>query len=121
MITFEGSDDLTGRTVIISDDEILSGRSLVLAAETAVERGTGEIHAFVTDGILSGQGVRRIAENCITKLYITDTVEFDRKAAGEAAGKPLKKIETLAVSSVFAEAIIRIHEGRSLSSLFLGK
>ena len=119
--TVEGPDDLTGRTVIMNDDETLSGKSLVLCAEIVVERGAENVYAFVTHGILSGNAVKRIEDSCLTKLFVTDTVEFDMDAAEKVVNGPLKKIETLSVARVFAEAIKRIHEGRSLSSLFLGK
>jgi len=117
----EGIEDLTGRTVIINDDEILSGKSLVLCADTAAERGAEEIYAFITHGILSKQAVKRIEESSLTKLFVTDTVELDLQAAEKVVGGPLTKIETLSVAGVFAEAIQRTHEGQSLSSLFLGK
>lgn len=119
--TVEGVDDLTGRTVIINDDETLSGKSLVMCAEIVVERGAEDVYAFVTHGILSGNAVKRIEDSPFTKLFVTDTVEFDTDAAEKVVTGPLKKIETLSVARVFAEAIKRIHEGRSLSSLFLGK
>ena len=119
--TVEGVDHLEGRTVVINDDEVLSGKSLALCAKTVVDRGAEEVYAFVTHGILSGNSARRIEDSDITKLYVTDTVEFDTEAAEEVVGGPLSKIETLSVARVFAEAIKRIHEGRSLSSLFLGK
>ncbi len=117
--TVEGLDDLTGRTVLMSDDEILSGRSLILCAETVVARGAKDIYAFITHPILSGEAVRLIEESPITKLFITDTVEFNREEAEEVNGGPVKKIEILSVAHIFAEAIKRINEGRSLSSLYL--
>ncbi len=119
--TVEGVDDLTGRTVIINDDETLSGKSLVMCAEIVAERGAKDVYAFVTHGILSGNSVKRIENSCMTKLFVTDTVEFNTDAAEKVVNGPLKKIETLSVARVFAEAINRIHKGRSLSSLFLGK
>ncbi len=119
--TVEGIDDLSGRTVIMNDDETLSGKSLIMCAEIAMERGAKEIYAFVTHGILSGNAVRRIEESPITKLYVTDTVEFNSAAAEKVTGGPVTKIETLSVARIFAEAVKRIHEGKSLSSLFLGK
>lgn len=117
--TVEGVDDLTGRTVIMCDDEILSGKSLVLSARTAAARGATEIYAFVTHGVMSGQAVKIIEESPLTRLYITDTIEFDQEAAEAINGEPLKKIRSISVAPVFAEAIQRTHTGQSLSSLFL--
>lgn len=119
--TVEGIDDLTGRTVIMNDDETLSGKSLVMSAEIAVERGAEDVYAFVTHGILSSNAVLRIEDSPLSKLYVTDTVEFDTEAAEKVIGGPVTKIETLSVARIFAEAIKRTHEGKSLSSLFLGK
>jgi len=119
--TVEGVDDLTGRTVIMNDDETLSGKSLVMCAQIAKERGAEDVYAFVTHGILSGNAVRIIEESPLTKLYVTDTVEFNNEAAEKKIGGPVTKIETLSVARIFAEAIKRTHEGKSLSSLFLGK
>jgi ribose-phosphate pyrophosphokinase len=106
-------------SVVMSDDETVSGKSLILCAETAKERGADDIYAFVTHAVLSGSAARSIQESPITKLFITDTVEFNRELAQEVAGCTLDKIETLSVAGVFAEAIQRIHDGKSLSSLFL--
>jgi ribose-phosphate pyrophosphokinase len=117
--TVEGVDDLSDRTVIMCDDEILSGKSLVLSARTAAARGASEIYAFVTHGVLSGQAVKLIEESPLTRLYITDTIEFDPEAAEGVAGMPVVKIQTVSVAPVFAAAIERIHTGQSLSSLFL--
>lgn len=119
--TVEGVDDLTGRTVIMNDDETLSGKSLVQCAELAMERGAKDVYAFVTHGILSGNAVKRIEDSPMTKLFVTDTVEFNTAEAEKEVGGPLRKIETLSVARIFAEAVKRIHEGKSLSSLFLGK
>lgn len=119
--TVEGVDDLTGRTVIMNDDETLSGKSLVQCAELAMERGAQDVYAFVTHGILSGNAVKRIEESPLTRLFVTDTVEFNAAEAEKVVGGPLTKIETLSVARIFAEAVKRIHEGKSLSSLFLGK
>ncbi|RKZ09984.1 ribose-phosphate pyrophosphokinase [Candidatus Fermentibacteria bacterium] len=119
--TVEGIDDLTGRTVIMNDDETLSGKSLVMSAEIALERGAEKVYAFVTHGILSCSAVLRIEDSPLSKLYVTDTVEFDTEAAQKVIGGPVTKIETLSVARIFAEAIKRTHEGKSLSSLFLGK
>jgi len=117
--TVEGVDDLSDRTVVMCDDEILSGKSLVLSARTAAARGAKEIYAFVTHGVLSGQAVKLIEESPLTRLYITDTIEFDAEAAEKVAGAPVDKIESVSVAPVFAAAMERIHTGQSLSSLFL--
>jgi ribose-phosphate pyrophosphokinase len=117
--TVEGLDDLSDRTVLMADDEILSGKSLILCAETVESRGAEDIFAFITHPILSGDAVKRIQNSPITKLFITDTVEFDREKAEQVNGGPVDKIEVLSVAHVFAEAIKRINEGRSLSSLYL--
>ncbi|NOQ23582.1 MAG: ribose-phosphate diphosphokinase [Candidatus Aegiribacteria sp.] len=119
--TVEGVDDLTGRTVIMNDDETLSGKSLAMCAEIARDRGAEDVYAFVTHGILSCSAARRIEDSHLTKLYVTDTVEFDTEAAEKVIGGPVTKIETLSVARIFAEAIKRTHDGKSLSSLFLGK
>jgi ribose-phosphate pyrophosphokinase len=117
--TVEGIDDLSDKTVIMSDDEAVSGKSLILCAETAVGKGAKDIYAFVTHAVLSGEAVKRIENSPLTRLFITDTVEFELEQAEKVAGCPITKIETLSVAAVFAEAIQRTHEGRSLSSLFL--
>jgi ribose-phosphate pyrophosphokinase len=117
--TVEGLDDLSDRTVLIGDDEVLSGKSLILCAETAADRGAKEIYAFITHPILSGEAVKWIEKSPITKLFITDTVEFNIEAAEKVNGGPVRKIEILSVASIFAEAVKRINEGRSLSSLYL--
>jgi ribose-phosphate pyrophosphokinase len=115
----EGIEDLSGRTVIILDDEILSGGSLIQCADTVRAAGAEDVFAFITHAVLSGKAVERIENSSISKLFVTDTVEFDPKKVEMESGLQVKKIETISVARVFAEAIKRIHEGHSLSSLFL--
>ncbi|MCD6588974.1 MAG: ribose-phosphate pyrophosphokinase, partial [Candidatus Fermentibacteraceae bacterium] len=90
--TVEGLDDLSDRTVIMADDEVLSGKSLILCAETVASRGAESIYAFITHPILSGDAVKRLQNSPITRLFITDTVEFDRKKAEQVNGGPVDKI-----------------------------
>ena len=115
----EGIEDLTDRIVVMSDDEILSGRSLIQCAQTAFNAGARDIYAFITHGVLSGKAIERIEQSYLTKLFITDTIEFDHEEASDITGIDITKIETISVAGIFAEAIKRIHEGQSLSSLFI--
>ena len=115
----EGIDDLSGRTVIMLDDEVLSGGSIIQCADAVKNAGAESIFVFITHAVLSGKAVERIENSCIDRLYVTDTVEFDPKRVEVETGLRVTRIETVTVAPIFAEAIRRTHEGLSLSSLFL--
>ena len=105
--------DVTGKTAIILDDMIDTAGTLTQAANALKAHGAKTIYACATHGVLSGPAIERINDSVIEKIVITDTIPL-----GEKAGKT-SKIKVLSVANLLAEAIRRIHEDESVSSLFV--
>ena len=104
--------DVKGRICLIIDDICDTAGTLVKAAETLVDQGATEVHAYITHGVLSGPAVARIENSVMKSLIITDSIE-----ASEAA-KASPSIRVVPTAPIFAQAILNIANGRSVSSLF---
>jgi ribose-phosphate pyrophosphokinase len=105
--------DVNGKTCIMIDDMIDTGGSIVQGAEKLIQRGAKEVMACCTHAILSGSAIERITNSPLTSLVVTDTIPL-------APEKQVPKIKVLSVASLLADAILRIHEGNSVSELFSG-
>jgi len=104
--------EVEGKTVIMLDDMVDTAGSLCGAAKALVELGGAkEIYACATHGVLSGPAIDRISESPIQELVLLDTIPY-------ISNKKCSKIKYLSVDSLFAEAIARIYEEVSISSLF---
>jgi len=103
--------DVDGKDVIIRDDMVDTAGTLTEAALALKEKGAKRIIAVCTHAVFSGEALKRIEDSPIEKLFISDSVFHNVEDL-------ISKIEVLSVSEIFAEAIIRIHEERSLTSLF---
>ncbi len=105
--------DVSGKTVILLDDMVDTAGSLCGAAKALMELGGAkEIYACASHGGLSGPAIERIEESYIKELLLLDTIPYPQD-------KPkCDKIRYLSVASFFAEAIERIYEEVSISSLF---
>lgn len=104
--------EVAGKNVIIVDDLIATGSSLIEAVGALKKAGAKTIYAAIAHGILSGPAIGRI-DQCdgLEKLLISDSVP-------QAAEKNNPKIQVLSVASLLAEAIKRIHNEESVSCLF---
>lgn len=105
--------DVKDKTAIILDDMIDTAGTLTQAAKALKEHGAKTIYACATHGVLSGPAIDRINDSDIETVLITDTVPLGEKAQRTA------KIAVLGVAELLAEAIRRIHEDESVSSLFV--
>jgi len=105
--------EVKGKTAIILDDMIDTAGTLTQAAKALKEHGAKTIYACATHGVLSGPAIERINTSEIETVIITDTVPLGDKAEQTA------KIKVLTVAELLAEAIRRIHEDESVSSLFV--
>ncbi|MCL1996540.1 MAG: ribose-phosphate pyrophosphokinase [Defluviitaleaceae bacterium] len=101
--------DVSGKKVIVIDDEIDTGGSIANAAQTLTEHGAKEVYVCCTHGKFSGDAVQKIENSPIKELLSLDTIQPRNQS---------NKIKTLSVDKMFADAIFRIHEGISVSSLF---
>jgi ribose-phosphate pyrophosphokinase len=104
--------DVRGRRCILVDDIVDSAGTLCNAAVALMEAGASSVCAYVTHGVLSGGAVARVSSSPIERLVITDSI-----AATEAV-RLSHNIRQLTIAPLIAEAMRRISEERSVSSLF---
>ena len=104
--------DVEGRACILVDDIVDSAGTLCNAAVALAEAGASSVRAYTTHGVLSGGAVARISAAPMVELVTTDSIQ-----ATDAVAKS-GSIRQLTVAPLIAEAILRITEERSVSSLF---
>jgi ribose-phosphate pyrophosphokinase len=104
--------DVKGRDCILFDDIVDSGGTLVNAAEALMRHGAKSVAAYVTHGVLSPGAPERIAGGALQRLVVTDSI------AARADVVACKKIEFVSCADLLAEAIRRIANEESVSSLF---
>ena len=104
--------DVDGRACFIIDDIVDSAGTLCNASNALLEQGATEVYAYVTHGVLSGGAVERVNNSSLTKLVLTDTIEESDLVLKS------NKIEVISISSLLGEAIKRISDEKSVSSLF---
>ncbi len=101
--------DVEGKTVILVDDAIHTGGTMVSAAKEVMKRGAKEVYACATHGIFAGNSLEKIENSPIKELVITDTIPH----------KDLpQNVKVLSVASLVGEAIKRISLHQSISALF---
>ena len=102
--------DVKNKNAVIFDDEVDTAGSMVETAKILEKFQAKNIYAGCTHGILSGPAIERIKNSKIKELVITNTVPLSRE-------KQIDKIKVLSIAPLFAEAIIRIHENKTLGEL----
>ncbi len=105
--------DVKGKIAILMDDMVDTAGTLCSGADTLLENGAKEVHACCSHGVLSGPAVDRLNSSAIKSLVVTNTIPLRENA------RECEKIKVLSVSSLLAEAIRRIHNEDSVSSLFV--
>ena len=101
-----------GKRVVLFDDMVDTAGSLCEAAKAVVELGGAkDVYACASHGVLSGKAIERIEQSHLKEVIFTDTIPY----SGE---KPCPKIKYLTAAPLFAEAIRRIFEEVSISTLF---
>ncbi len=105
--------DVKGKVAIILDDMIDTAGTMCKAAEALAERGAKEVHGMATHPVLSGPALERIKKSPMKSVVVTDTIPLREEA------RKLKKIKVLSVAELLGEAIRRIHNDDSVSSLFV--
>jgi ribose-phosphate pyrophosphokinase len=108
--------EVKGKNILIVDDMIATGGSLVSAAETLQEQGAKDVYAAAAHGVLVGPAVERLSAAPIKEVVVTDSIPLNDKA--KMLGDQLR---VLSVSELLGEAIRRIHTNQSISSLFVKK
>lgn len=103
--------DIEGKDIIIFDDEISRGTSVVATVEAIKERGVKTVRVACTHGLFCGPAIQLIQDSEIEEVIATNTVDVPLE-------KRIDKITTLSVARLFCEAIKRIHLGESIGSMF---
>ncbi len=104
--------DISGRHCIMVDDIVDSGGTLCNAAQALIDAGAITVDAYVTHGVLSGGAVSRVASSPLSSLVTTDSIQSTE------AMRVATNIRQITIAPLLGEAIRRIHEERSVSSLF---
>lgn len=104
--------DVEGRDCILFDDIVDTAGTMCNAADALMERGAKTVSAYATHGVLSGPAIARISASKLRSLVVTDSI------AQPEAVKACNNIRILSVAPLFAEAVKRIAEESSVSSLF---
>ena len=104
--------EVADRDVVILDDMVDTGGTLVQSVEALLEKGARKVWSAITHPVLSGLARERIEDSRMEKLIVTNTIPLNEDSNNS------DKIEVLSVAELFGEAIRRIHEGNSVSSLF---
>jgi ribose-phosphate pyrophosphokinase len=104
--------DVDGKNVIVLDDEIANGGTMVEVLHKLRERRVKRIAIACTHGLLTGKAIERLgAQPDVAEIVTTDTVPIPRE-------KRLPNLKVLSIAPLLAEAIRRIHIGKSVSELF---
>jgi ribose-phosphate pyrophosphokinase len=104
--------DVDGRTCVIVDDIVDSAGTLCNAADALKNAGATRVLAYVTHGVLSGDAVARVTASALEHLSVTDTI------AATDAMRHARNIRTIPIAPLLGEAVRRISEETSVSSLF---
>jgi len=104
--------DVKGKTAVLVDDICATAGSLVEAVGALKKQGVNDVYAAISHGILSGKAIERI-EGCaaLKELVITNSIPLD-------GSRRIPKIKDVSIAPLLAEAICRIHDEKSISSLF---
>ncbi|MCD6256839.1 ribose-phosphate pyrophosphokinase [Candidatus Aerophobetes bacterium] len=103
--------EVKGRQILIIDDMVDTGGTLLAAVNILMEKGAVGVYAACTHPVLSGNAYQKIENSPLKELVVTDTIPLD-------LSKSTDKIKVLSVASLLGEAIKRIHQNKSVSSLF---
>ena len=103
--------DVKDKHAILVDDIVDSGGTLCGAAQAIMDAGALSVRAYITHGVLSGEAVKRVEKSVLEELVVTDSIntrDFSK----------LKKLREVTVGTLFGEAIRRVTNEESVSSLF---
>ena len=103
--------DVKGKHAILVDDIIDSGGTLCNAAQAIMDAGALSVRAYITHGVLSGEACQKVEKSVLTELVITDSI-------ADRCPKNCKKTRQVSVAPLFGEAIRRVTNEESVSSLF---
>ena len=102
--------EVAGKDILLVDDIVDTAGTLCNAAQALMDKGATSVRAICTHPVLSGKAYERIEKSVLTELVVCDTIPLKQQS---------DKIKVLSVSPLFATAIKRIFEHRSISTLFV--
>jgi ribose-phosphate pyrophosphokinase len=105
--------EVDGKHCLMVDDLVDTAGTLVKGVEALLSQGAKSVRACATHPVLSGPAVERISSSALVELVVTDSIPLSAQAAG------CSKIKVLSVANLLARAIQSIHEGGSISTLFM--
>jgi ribose-phosphate pyrophosphokinase len=105
--------DVKGKRAFIIDDMVDTAGTLTQAAQVIMDRGAEEVMALATHPVLSGNALSHIASSPLSQVAVTNSIPLT------PAGREQPKIKVLSISKLLSEAIRRIHQEDSISSLFV--
>jgi ribose-phosphate pyrophosphokinase len=103
--------EVKGRDVVIVDDLVSTGGSLVEAVKALKKEGAQKIYAAITHPVLAGSAIEKIENSDLQELVVSNSIPVPKN-------KQTSKIKVLSIAPLLGEAIRRIHLGESVSSLF---
>lgn len=104
--------DVEGKSVLLLDDMIDTAGTIVQGAQACADQGAREVWTACTHAVLSGPALDRLQKSCIAQVVVTNTIPLRGKE------QKCPKLHQLSVAPLLGEAIRRIHEDESVSSLF---
>jgi ribose-phosphate pyrophosphokinase len=104
--------DVQGRATLLLDDMIDTAGTIVQGAQACADKGARQVWAGCTHPVLSGPALERLQASCLTEVVVTNTIPLNGKE------QRCSKLRVLSVAPLLGEAITRIHEEESVSSLF---
>ena len=104
--------DVKGKHAILVDDIVDSGGTLCKAAEAIIKAGALSVRAYITHGVLSGEACQKVEKSVLDELVVTDSI-------ANRCPKNCKKTRQVSVAPLFGEAIRRVTNEESVSSLFV--
>jgi ribose-phosphate pyrophosphokinase len=104
--------DVKGKHAILVDDIVDSGGTLCNAAKAIMDAGAASVRAYITHGVLSNEACQRVEKSVLDELVVTDSIP-------DRCPKNCKKTRQVSVAPLFGEAIRRVTNEESVSSLFV--
>ena len=101
---------MEGHDVVLVDDMVSTGGSIVDAARIVKEKGANKVFLVATHGVLAGNAVERLNNADVEKILFADTIPLQ--------DKQLQRLEVVSMAQLLARAIDRIHRSESVSKLF---
>ncbi|NOR72749.1 MAG: ribose-phosphate diphosphokinase, partial [Mariprofundaceae bacterium] len=104
--------DIEGKHCILIDDMVDTAGTLCAAVEALLENGATKVSAYATHGVLSGPAAQRLIESDIHELVVTDSIRQTQAVLDSG------KVRVIGIGPLMGEAIKRIYDARSISSLY---